>query len=142
MPVENSVENFEISDEVLNEATEAYSSDSPTVVYIINDSSDQRTSLEEDEAKQVTSAPAEMVLQSVSVSTEKITANDATGFKASLLSVIGDYETVVTDYTYSNGSYMSHSIDVTPDYSWLIASLYVLVGIYCVFRMLSSLFNK
>lgn len=131
-----------LNEEVLNEASEITSTDSPTVIYLVTDSSDKRTDVEEDETLQVINTPVENVLQSVSISNEKITADDATGFKATLLSIIGDYETVVTDYTYNNGSYTSHSIDVTPDYVWISSALFILVGIVCMFRFISTMINR
>ena len=44
---------------------------------------------------------------------QTVQPSDANGFKAVLLTVLGDYETVVTDYTYQNSSnYYSHSIEI------------------------------
>lgn len=79
------------------------------------------------------------VLKSVNVSSERLTAANTTGFKSVMLGLIGDYETVVTDYTYQSGSYVSHSIDITPDYSWIAACLTFVVVVFCVFRLIGGL---
>lgn len=77
----------------------------------------------------------ELVNESVAV--YSVTASDASGLKSVLLGLIGDYETVVTDYEYRNGSnsYISHSIDIQPDYAWMASMLLFTLVIYCLFRV-------
>lgn len=83
-----------------------------------------------------------LTLKSVSVSNERITPSDTNGFKSQLLTVLGDYEMVVTDYTYSNTQgYTQHSIDVSPDYVWLSTALFALIGVYSVFRIIGMFFG-
>lgn len=123
---------------------EAVSSDNLSV-YIVTPSTDNKSDLEkEQDIDYILSSPGEMVLQSVSVSNEKITPSDTNGFKASLLSIIGDYETVITDYEYrnNNNTYSSHSIDVQPDFVWLGSALYILIGIILIFQFIGRLINK
>lgn len=83
----------------------------------------------------------DLVLRSVNVSNERITANDANGFKAIMLSLIGDYETVITDYTYQSGSsgYYSHSISIERDWSWIWSCIMFIVCIYCTFRAVGGI---
>lgn len=85
--------------------------------------------------------PSEMRLMSVNVSSERISADDANGFKAVVLDLIGDYETIITDYTYQSGSsgYYSHSIDITPDWSWISSASIFLVVVYCAFRLVGGM---
>lgn len=99
-------------------------SDSPVEVVIIDDVRDNQVQL-----------------KSVSVSNERITAEDATGFKAIMLSLIGDYETTVTDYTYQSGSsgYYSHSINVERDWSWILSCCGFFLVVYCVLRTIGGL---
>lgn len=80
-------------------------------------------------------------LQSVSVSTERISASDANGFKAVLLGLIGDYETIITDYEYRNNqnTYTTHSIDITPDYSWIWSTAIFGLVIFCFFRLVGGI---
>lgn len=76
-------------------------------------------------------------LVSAQVTSYSLTSSDTSGLKAIMLDLIGDYDTVVTDYTYRQGSssYESHSIDVQPDYAWICSfSLFALI-IYCLFRL-------
>ena len=61
----------------------------------------------------------------------RVTASDSSGLKAILLSIIGDYETVVTDYTYNNGSYTSHSIQIERDWAWILAAIIFGLVIWC-----------
>lgn len=79
-----------------------------------------------------------LTLQSVSVSSERITSAGTNGLKSEWLSLIGDYETIVTDYTYSNTSgYITHSVDVQPDFAWISASVTVLCLFLSCLRILS-----
>lgn len=75
-------------------------------------------------------------LYDVKVTKQTITAADASGIKSTLLSLVGDYETVVTDYTYTtyNGS-VQHSIDVQPDYAWILSLAVFALCLYSCFRM-------
>lgn len=66
---------------------------------------------------------------------ETVSASDANGFKQVLLSILGDYETVTTDYTYqtSNG-YYSHSITTERDWAWICSAAILGAVVWCVFR--------
>lgn len=79
----------------------------------------------------------ELTLQSVTLySDNPITAADSSGLKAVLLSLIGDYEATVIDYTYSNSSnYLSHSIEIQPDYVWIASFCMVALMIFCLFKL-------
>lgn len=82
-------------------------------------------------------------LKGVSVTRETVTANDATGFKAVMLSLLGDYETVVTDYTYQSGSsgYYSHSISIERDWAWIMSCAVFIVVLYCFFRAVGGILS-
>lgn len=83
---------------------------------------------------------AALQLRSVNVSNETISASDANGFKAVVLDLLGDYTTIITDYTYSNTQgYTQHSIDVTPDWSWIITAGIFTVVVYCAFRLIGGI---
>lgn len=77
-------------------------------------------------------------------SIQKVSANDATGFKAVLLTVLGDYETVVTDYEYrnNNNTYMSHSIAIEQDYAWICSAGMLAIITYCTFRIIGGMLCK
>lgn len=82
-------------------------------------------------------------LKGVSVTRETVTPQDANGLKAIMLELIGDYETVVTDYTYQSGSsgYYSHSISIERDWSWIFTCSLFIVVIYCVFRAVGGILS-
>lgn len=81
----------------------------------------------------------EVVLQSVSVSTERVSASDANGFKAVMLGLMGDYETVITDYEYRTATgNVQHSIDVSPDYSWIGSCALFSIVVFCFFKMVGA----
>lgn len=71
----------------------------------------------------------------------KVSANDSTGFKAIILSLIGDYETVITDYEYRNSgsTYTSHSINIERDWSWIISACIFALVVFCTFRIIGGL---
>lgn len=71
----------------------------------------------------------------------KVSASDATGFKALILQILGDYETVVTDYTYQSGSsgYYSHSINIERDWSWICSCGVFALLLYCTFRSIGGI---
>lgn len=80
---------------------------------------------------------SDMVLQSVDVySVSPVTPQNTTGLKSVILGLIGNYDTVVTDYTYtSNNGYISHTIEVQPDYVFICSFVMLCLVIYCLFRL-------
>lgn len=84
-----------------------------------------------------------LTLKSVNVSNERITANDTNGLKSIMLDLIGDYETVVTDYVYQNTSgYTTHSITIERDWSWILSCCLFIVVVYCTFRAVGGILWK
>lgn len=71
-----------------------------------------------------------------------VTASNATGLKAALLSVLGNYDTIVTVHQYQNSNnYYSYVTDVQPDYVWLAGAALLLLLIYCLFRLGGALIH-
>lgn len=87
---------------------------------------------------------SDMVLQSVDVySVSPVTPQNTSGLKAVILGLIGNYDTVVTDYTYTNNNgYVSHTIEVQPDYVFLCSFVMLCLIIYCVFRLGGALIGS
>lgn len=84
--------------------------------------------------------------QTVDTEVLRISANDTSGLHAIVLGLIGDYNSIVKDYTYITTSYngtqtTNHVVEITPDYSWIATCLLFIVMIYCLFRFLGSLVN-
>lgn len=90
-----------------------------------------------DEVQQV--EVIEPVLLSTDTTLQSVSANDTTGFKSVLLSVLGSYDTVVTDYTYQSGSgYTSHTIDIEQDWAWICSCGVFALLLYCTFRAIGG----
>lgn len=75
---------------------------------------------------------------------QTVTPSDTNGFKAVLLTIIGDYETVVTDYEYrnNNNTYMSHSIAIEQDYAWICSAAMLGLITFCTFRIIGGMLCK
>lgn len=74
---------------------------------------------------------------------QTVQPSDANGFKAVLLTVLGDYETVVTDYTYQNSSnYYSHSIEIEQDYAWICSAAMLGLIVFCTFKIIGGMLCK
>lgn len=83
-------------------------------------------------------------LVSVEKSIQRVSASDSTGFKAVMLTILGDYETVVTDYEYrnANSQYNSHSINIERDWSWICSAAIFGLVVFCFFRFIGGLFAR
>lgn len=83
----------------------------------------------------------DMQLVNMTQSMQRVSASDTSGFKAVLLQILGDYETVVTDYEYrnNNNTYMSHSIAIEQDYAWIASACILALLIYCTFRSIGGI---
>lgn len=94
-----------------------------------------------DEAKQWLNETEE-ILVDTDTKLLSVTPNQSNGFKKVILQLIGNYDTVVTDYTYQNyNGYTQHSIDVQPDYSWIASAVIFLAVLYCALRFIGGLFS-
>lgn len=137
-----------IIDTVLESVSENVSTDNGTnITLVINNSkSDEPVSDSEVEnnVQEVVIREEDLILNDVTVETKRITANDTTGLKSVVLGVIGPYETTVTDYEYrnNNNTYYSHSINVEPDYAWMITAALFAICIYSCFRLYGLVFGK
>lgn len=98
------------------------------------------TTLTQTQETQVTIEP---IQEDTQVTMLKVSANDTTGLHKILLGLIGDYNPIVTDHIYNqSGSYYSHHVEVTPDWSWIASALLFIVVIFCLFRLLGGIFAK
>lgn len=80
-------------------------------------------------------------LVNVEVTQMRVSPSDTSGLKAVLLTILGDYETVVTDYTYqqNNYQYLSHSIQIERDWSWICSCGVFALLLYCTFRTIGGI---
>lgn len=115
--------------------------DSPaTVVVDITQLLNSNTQSEDpDQIQQVEVQDLQLV--NVEQTRQTVTPSDANGLKAVLLTILGDYETVVTDYEYrnNNNTYMSHSIAIEQDYAWICSACIFGLVIYCTFRAIGGI---
>lgn len=72
-----------------------------------------------------------------------ITGGSSTGLKKILLDLIGDYDTIVTQYKYQQGnnSYYTYVNDISPDYPWLCSAALFIALILSVFSVLKRSFS-
>lgn len=77
------------------------------------------------------------------MSLSPVTETNSTGFKAVLLGLLGNYDTIVTVHQYQSSSqgYYSTVTDVQPDYVWLTGAALLLLLIYCLFRLGGALIH-
>lgn len=81
---------------------------------------------------------SDSVLTDISLtSLPPVTASDATGLKAAMLSVLGSYEPVVVVYQYqtSSSGYSSYVTQIQPDFVWLASAAVLALFILCLFRL-------
>lgn len=70
------------------------------------------------------------------VSVSPIKPSDASGLKAALLGVLGDYDPVIIEYQYSGSNgYTNYLREVQPDYIWLCSFALLALVIFCLFRL-------
>lgn len=129
-------------DELPNDSEPVQNNDTASAPVVVDITSllnmtDSKSDPEEEEPKEVFVIEPQLV--NVETSVEKVSASDTTGFKSVILGLIGDYETVVTDYTYNNGSYQSHTINIERDWSWICSCCIFGVLLWCTFRTIGGI---
>lgn len=90
------------------------------------------------------SAPADMQYVGTQLlSLSPVTSSNTSGFKAVLLGLLGNYDTIVTVHQYqsSTSGYNSYVTDVQPDFVWLTGAALLLLLIYCLFRLGGALIH-
>lgn len=87
--------------------------------------------------------PEDDFLSSPEVTVLRVSPTDTTGFHSVMLSLIGDYNPIVKDYTYtSTQGYISHSIDIQPDWSWIASCFTFCLVFFCFMLFLGKLFSR
>lgn len=78
-------------------------------------------------------------LTDVQTSITRVSASDSNGFKAIILNLIGDYEMVTKEYTYtSTNGYTSKQVSTESDYSWMFSAGIFIIVVYCFLRILGG----
>lgn len=84
--------------------------------------------------------PAEYAIDPASLA--PVTPAGASGLKGVLLSVLGNYDPIVAQYQYNNGSNYSYIREIQPDYVWLCSAAVFAILLYCTWRFLGGLVCK
>lgn len=104
-------------------------------IYVLNQPSE---SSESEVASDVGTSSADLVLTDVSMLTglAPVTPSDATGFKAVLLGLLGNYDPPVVQFEYTNSNnYKQYVNEIQPDYVWLCSCGLLALMIFCLFRL-------
>lgn len=109
------------------------------ITQLIKPSEEVEPTSQDFEIEPVISLEPELI--SVTQSVQRVSASDTTGLKSVLLSILGDYESVVTDYEYrnNNNTYYSHSISIERDWAWLCSCGIFAILLYCTFRTIGGI---
>lgn len=80
--------------------------------------------------------PNNIIDVSIVTSTNPVTPQNANGLKKVILTLIGNYDMVTSEYTYtSNNGYQTKQVTTEPDYAWMISAAIFLIVIFCIFRL-------
>lgn len=108
---------------------------------ISRDDNSNDSSSEQDTSVNVYLDPAggQYRLTDIQTSVTRVSSSDSNGFKAIILGLIGDYEMVTKEYTYtSNSGYTSKQVTTESDYSWMISAGIFIIVVYCFLRILGG----
>lgn len=104
-------------------------------IYVLN----QPSETSESEVNSDVGTPAaDPVLTDVALLTglAPVTPSDATGFKAVLLGLLGNYDPPVVQFEYTtNNNYKQYVNEIQPDYVWLCSCGLLALMIFCLFRL-------
>lgn len=93
---------------------------------------------ESEVASDAGTSSADPVLTDVAMLTglAPVTPSDATGFKAVLLGLLGNYDPPVVQFEYTtNNNYKQYVNEIQPDYVWLCSCGLLALMIFCLFRL-------
>ena len=72
-----------------------------------------------------------------------VTPNNSNGFKAVVLQLLGNYDPIIAEYSYTNTQgYVSYIREVQPDYVWMCSTAIFAIVLFCLFRFLGGLTKK
>ena len=104
-------------------------------IYVLNQPSETS---ESEVASDAGIASSDPVLTDVFMLTglAPVTPNDATGFKAVLLGLLGNYDPPVVQFEYTtNNNYKQYVNEIQPDYVWLCSCGLLALMIFCLFKL-------
>ena len=104
-------------------------------IYVLNQPSETS---ESEVASDAGTSSADPVLTDVSMLSglAPVTPSDATGFKAVLLGLLGNYDPPVVQFEYTNSNnYKQYVNEIQPDYVWLCSCGLLALMIFCLFKL-------
>lgn len=109
------------------------------ITQLLNQQKDDSSDQKETDPQEVYTIEPELI--GVTMETQRISPSDTSGFKAVLLTLLGDYETTITDYEYRTGTsqYTSHSINIERDWTWICSCCIFGLLIWCTFRSIGGI---
>lgn len=130
---------FAFADDELGEGSESISEPTPSDSTVIDTSTIESKLDEIIGTLQTTPTEGTLELQPADTTVQvlRLSSSDTSGLHSVLLSLLGDYNPIVKDYTYQSSSgYYTHSIDIQPDWSWIASAFVFVVVLYSVFRII------
>lgn len=103
-------------------------------IYVLN----QPSEISESGVYDVGTPAANPVLTDVTMLTglAPVTPSDATGFKAVLLGLLGNYDPPVVQFEYTtNNNYKQYVNEIQPDFVWLCSCGLLALMIFCLFKL-------
>lgn len=99
--------------------------------------------ISEEEYKELLDKRNVVVIDDPMTTVSPVTPSDSNGLKAIMLSLIGDYDPVVIEYSYtSSQGYVSYLREIEPDYAWMISAAVFVVVLYSFFRILGVILKR
>lgn len=84
--------------------------------------------------------PSDIVSVEVVRNSNPVGPDEATGLKKLLLQLIGDYDMVTAEYTYTSTSgYTNKQVTTEPDYAWMITAALFIMVLWSLFRFVGGL---
>lgn len=86
--------------------------------------------------------PSDVVSVEVHRSVNPVGPGESNGLKKLFLQLIGDYDMVTAEYTYtSTNGYTSKQVTTEPDYAWMITAALFIMVLWSLFRFVGGLAN-
>lgn len=96
----------------------------------------ENLSAEETSSQMPSEVLEEPVIEEIEITSRSISSSDTNGFKAVMLDLIGDYDMITKEYTYtSNNGYTSKQVTTESDYVWWFSCGIFALVLYSLFKM-------
>ena len=122
--------------------TEIPSSETVTEPLEMDQNPDQLQNGEKSEVSDAGFDPNDIVSVDVVRSSNPVQPGEVNGLKKIILQLIGDYDMVTNEYTYtSSNGYTSKQVTTEPDYAWMISAAVFALVLWSLFRFVGGIAN-